>query len=331
MKYNYDLVLEYILSQQDEDGSFITYRINPKQYPNQKVKRIPDPSPFLTANILYSLMCSNDVRFETIIERGQQFLISMGTSGFWRFWPKNTQSDVVPFDLDDTAICSFVLKDKITFDNRKVISRNVDKNGYFYTWLRPSFRFFVSHPSEFSLFIKSIFESFKTLFRKKLLGLSDKEPAVAANVLLYLGQSDKNKKCIEIIIKEVETQDFELQFYEDEICLYYHISRAYKNGISSFQKVSDIICNRIAERVLHDSELTDLHKVMAANVLLDFGGFHDVSSLMIHSLIHSSKFPDKWEADTYFCGKQRIFQAGSPVLTAALLVEAMAKLNRNEK
>lgn len=70
---------------------------------------------------------------------------------------------------------------------------------------------------------------------------------------------------------------------------------------------------------------------MAANVLLDFGGFHDVSSLMIHSLIHSSKFPDKWEADTYFCGKQRIFQAGSPVLTAALLVEAMAKLNRNEK
>jgi hypothetical protein len=322
-------LIQFIISNQNVDGSFSTYRINPKQEPQLKVKLIPDPSPFITANILFSLISTQDEKYSEVIDKGQRFLIEIGYHGFWRFWPKVTQSDIVPFDLDDTAICSFVLKNKMTYDNKSIILKNTDENGYFYTWLKPSLNLIVSNPFKSFLFLRAIVESFQTLFNKKSYNLKDKEPAVAANVLLYLGENASTISCIKKVILEIESNTFDLQFYEDEICLYYHTARAYSCGISSFKQLDSIITNRIITIYKDRPTLTLLKKAMIINVLYDFGLFVEEANQFLLQIFAANLGSSDFETDTYFCTKDRIFQAGSPVLTAALLVEAMAKMNRN--
>ncbi len=322
-------LIQFIVLSQNSDGSFATFRINPKQEPQLKVKLIPDPSPFITANILFSLISTGDDKFSNVIDRGQGYLIKIGDSGFWRFWPKITQSDIVPFDLDDTAICSFVLKNKIVYDNQSIILKNTDSTGYFYTWLKPSLNLIVTKPFQSFLFSKAIIESFKTLFNKKSYNLKDKEPAVASNVLLYLGESEKTISCIEKVIFEIESNSFDLQFYEDEICLYYHVARAYKNGISSFKRLESIIANRVMEISKDKSTLTLFKKAMVINILYDFDLFLEEANEFLSQIINKNLNPSDFETDSYFCTKDRVFQAGSPALTAALLVEAIAKMNRN--
>lgn len=335
MDYGCNLVLEYILSQQDEEGKFPTYKINPVQLPDQKKKLIPDPSPFITANIVYSLHAANVLNQHTFYQKANHFLISqMEQEGYWRFWRFRSKQHTFPFDTDDTGICSFVLNQfGYKLRNKDFLEKNTDFSGYFYTWLIPTFKNLISSPIQSISISKAYLKGFRRMsfFNRNQEHFLDKEPAIAANLILYLGETEKTKRCINQIIHEIQINEFPMNYYMDEFSVYYHIARAYRNGISSFHELGEIICNRVSERVVNDKELNDLNKVMAANILLDYKTFENLSSSLINSIVNCERFPDKWEADTYFCGKQRIFQAGSPVLTAALLVEAMAKLNRNEK
>ena len=88
-------VIQFILSQQEPDGSFPTYESYPVVNPTAGWTRLPDPSPFITANILCSLLQVNDTRLDAAIQRGAQSLIaSKESAGFWRFWPVKSKQHV---------------------------------------------------------------------------------------------------------------------------------------------------------------------------------------------------------------------------------------------
>ena len=69
---------------------------------------------------------------------------------------------------------------------------------------------------------------------------------------------------------------------------------------------------------------------MAANVLLDYELNIALAENLLNSIAESNSFPDKWTTQPYFCSNDKNFLAGSPGLTAAVFVEACAKLNRHK-
>lgn len=333
MRYLNNSLLEYIFSQQEEDGKFPTYKVNPIQYPGQKKKLIPDPSPFITANVLFCLISVQDPKFESQLKRAADFILSqMEAGGYWRFWRFRTRQHTFPFDTDDTGICSHVLKLRnIHLDNQKMLAGNSDRNGYFYTWMIPTFKNLFRRPVTTFKISRAYSKALKrvSFFNRNQEHLLDKEPAIAANVILYLGQNQQTLRCIDQIIAEVKENNFPMHYYNDEVSVFYHISRAYSSGVGAFEALKPVICERIHERFSGMGGEQDLTRAMAANVLLDFGCYPDLAGKLVDDLVHCDRYPGGWEAETYFCGKQRVFLSGSPVLTAALLLEAMTKINRN--
>ena len=321
-------VIQFILSQQEADGSFSTFESYPVVNPAAGWTRLPDPSPFIAANILCSLLYVKDARLDAAILRGAQNLIaSKEGAGFWRFWPVKSRQHPVPLDMDDTCIVLYVLRAcGFEFGNKEILLSNQSEDGYFETWLRPRWKHFFISPSITWGFIKD-YRLASPTHQLKHFDYTDREPAVAANVLLYLGDNDRTKACIRQVITEVTSEKMSLQFYDDEMVVYYHIARAYSNGIRAFGEPADTIAERIRFRFGGISTVeNEMLCAMAANVLLDFGKEPGLAAKLIGLIAEGDSYPDNWKTHAYFCSKDRNFLSGSPALTAAIFVEACTKL-----
>ena len=130
-----DKVLPFIIAQQENAGGFPTYESYPVVNPAAGWTRLPDPSPFITANILFALMQVNDPRLKNVIERGAKSLLaSKEGAGFWRFWPVKSKQHPLPLDMDDTCIALAVLERcGYNFNNRNILLNNQNAEGYFET------------------------------------------------------------------------------------------------------------------------------------------------------------------------------------------------------
>src|ERR1039458_853714 len=97
MKKKIEPVVQFIISQQESDGSFSTYESYPLSNADAGWTKLPDASPFITANILFSLMQLNDVRLDGPIQKAvKSLLASKEGKGFWRFWPVKSKQDATP-------------------------------------------------------------------------------------------------------------------------------------------------------------------------------------------------------------------------------------------
>jgi hypothetical protein len=325
-----DPVLQFITSHQETDGSFPTYESYPVVNPAAGWTKLPDSSPFITANILFSLMQLKDAMLDTVVQKGVKSLISIKEgNGFWRFWPVKSKQHPVPLDMDDTCIVRYILtRYGHRFDNDKVLLNNKNKEGYFETWLKPRFSYLWIAPEEGAGFLKDYIIARPTQ-KLKHFAYNDKEPAVAANALLYFGENEHTKACIDLMIAELKSTTITKQFYEDDIVVYYHIARAFANGVQSFGELGTIIANKILARFNSEtSSINDMLSAMAANVLLDYKTETAQAQKLIDSIAQGKSFPDKWQSHAYFCSKDRNFLSGSPGLTAAVFVEACSKLKR---
>ena len=325
-----DPVIRFILSHQEANGSFPTYESYPVVNPSAGWTKLPDSSPFITANILFALLQLNDARQEESIQRAAQSLIAVQeNNGFWRFWPVKSKQHPVPLDMDDTCIVRYVLaRCGYTYNNAAILLNNQNAEGYFETWLKPRISNFAISPSIAFAFIKDYWVALPTL-KLGHFTYHDKEPAVAANAVLYLGENKNTKACIDLILQEVISGTIPQQFYDDEIVVYYHISRAYVNGISGFEQLGPVIAERIFARLGNLSDVDDeMLWSMAANVLLDYKLHIELAKKMLGLITEGRSYPDKWLSHPYFCSKDRNFLSGSPDLTAAVFIEACAKLSR---
>jgi len=331
MELNTEPVIQFIISQQEVTGSFATYESYPVVNPAGGWSRLPDPSPFITANILFSLLQLKDPRLKPVIEKGtKNLLASKEGAGFWRFWPVKSRQHPLPLDMDDTCIVSTVLtRCGHHFNNSNILLNNKNDEGYFETWLSPRLSNLFASPAVTYSFFKDYLLASPT-HKLRYFSYRDKEPAIAANALLYLGENNQTKACINQIVKEVTSGTMPRKFYDDDVVIYYHISRAYANGINSFKELSNTIAQRLAQRFTM-SEENVLLRCMAANILLDFGLELKLAEDLLLSVANSECYPDKWLTVAYFCSNDKNFLAGSPALAAAVFAEGCAKLNRKKQ
>ena len=323
IKEAHDLAIDYLLKRQSPNGEFKSLECYPLMG-DPIVWKYAKPSPFVHANILYGLLHSNDNRANVILEKGADFLLSrMEYNGFWRFWQIEQGINNVPLDLDDSSISSFVLQKlgKASLSNRKLISSNTHRNGYFKTWLSPSiwnFKMWNALRKEQAYFLPTIIGG--------MLEMDDDEPGVAANVVLYLGQSKKTSNCISMIIEEITNGGFKQQFYDNKWCVYYHISRAFYHGISAFHQLKAQFENEIKEASISASNTFD--SLLMLNIAVNMKMDAEVLEPLLEKLLFNDEILNSaWEPYRYFTSKNRMFYGGAPELTAALFIESSSKLN----
>ncbi len=324
MKYNIDSVIEFILVGQNEDGSFNTYELYPVVKPQDDWSKLADSSPFISANILHALMMTENPSIQSNIEKGGLNLLHHKERGdYWRFWPLKSKQHPVALDVDDTSICSFVLQ-KLGYklNNKKVLSYNINEKGYFNTWIQPTWRILLSNPILYFGLVHDYNLSKPTVAAAEF-SFDDYEPAVAANVLLYMGDNIQTRLCMQLIIEEIRNSKIKLEFYADEVIVYYHVARAFANGVEYLGTLSEVITSRIEKRFSKNQKIeTNLHKALAASVLGYFQSSSLLASKLIEEISNTCGKNNDWKCEPYFASKDRNFLAGSPELTAAFFVEA---------
>ena len=322
-------VVEFILSLQEADGSFPTYEAYPIVNPAAGWTKLPVASPFITANILFSLLQLDSPNLNDAIYRGvKSLLASKEGIGFWRFWPLKSKQHPVPLDMDVTCMVLFILKRcGYSFDSDKVLLENKSAGGYFETWLGPRISMW-PFPVVALSFLKD-YQLTKPTQKLGYFSFDDKEPAVAANVLLHLGENRDTQPCINLTIDEVKTGFIPKQFYLDDIVVYYHIARAFANGVQSFKELGPVIAGRISSLFSSAGNIEDdMLCVMAANVLLNFNLEIELAEKLISNITNGKSYPNNWYCSPYFCSKDHNFVSGAPALAAALFVEACVNLKR---
>lgn len=327
--YRLQEVLNYVIASQQADGGFPTYEYFPVWKPQNGWTVLPTSSPFITSNILYSLLEIGDNSLDAVIQKGCSFLLdNMEFGGYYRFWPFKSKQHAVPLDMDDTSVSSYILERcGKPVDNKAILHLNRNAKGYYYTWLVPAKFLLKQQPKMAARFALACAQGVFTRILRHYF-YTDYEPGVAANALLYLGQTPETQPCIQLIIDEILANKYHLKFYEDELAVYYHIARAYKHGITNFGVLIPTIMQRIKTRISTGAYISELSRGMAANTLIDFCVETDLATDIILTIAQGGMCPDKWLPQTYFASRDRNFLAGSPQYTAIVYAEACSKLLR---
>lgn len=312
--------IELIEKEQLPSGEFPTY----EYYPNspeleKKGWHIADSSPFVHSNIVGSLMNLKNIKFPKQIEKAVEFIVQKKEIGdVWRFWEIGEHKNNVPADIDDTAICSLVLKQKgIKLNNVELMLGN-EKNGIILTWFLPQFKILFSKPS---LAVKLWKERkyYQPTIDSKMLSENDFELGVMANALAYLGENKKTTKAIDYCIKKWESGNYNQFFYNNELVISFHLARAYYHGISAFKKLEKSILKNIQNNY-NTFELTEL--ILSGLILKYFKCDTDLRKRLQGKIIEiteekSFEFPQF----PYFTSKDRNYVAGSNCLVASWFLE----------
>jgi len=319
--------LDFVAKGQLSNGEFRTLLYFPGRSENGWI--YSGPSVFITACIGIALLDSTDGTATNVSQRAAGFVHSqMEKRGLWRFYPHNGLFRFnTPMDVDDTALASYLLKRcNIEFpDNRKLMLMQLDGNGAFLVWFLPRFRYLAT-PSLFWSLCADLRHSLTTFFPMEgrteapLIRYDDHEHAVTANALLYLGKGPETQRSINHLTEDLLfAPSFDQLFYPDMLFTYFHVSRAYREGIEDLGNLKARVVNHIAAM---PSDADILCHAVALITLMNFGA--DIQSAMSHAHIIAaaphevlaSPFP-------YFCTKDRNMLGGSSELTCAFVYEAL--------
>lgn len=260
-----------------------------------------DSSVFTTAQIMYCLSFIPNSTVDEMIKKSRSFLSDELTGpGLFQYYSSRNSRNLA-FDLDDTSCASFSLRNTHPFIqlryNISHIINNRNRDGLFYTWL--------GIPEE----------------------KNDVDSVVNANVICYLGacQEIENSVAwlIDTVLKGKERKSY--HFYLDDLFLYYAISRAYFNGVTSLYETKETIFKRILERQSADGSFgDDLITAVAMSTLLNFGCKNKYVLEKTGEYLISRQFEDgSWGKIALFIGPESFY--GSEELTTALCLEALAR------
>lgn len=262
---------------------------------------------FVTSCILYCLRFLDDPGAAAMKQAAYRFLISeMIYPGLWTYFSSTSPTQSNP-DLDSTACASFLLKeihpDIGVERNLDIILANRNESGLFFTWLG------------------------------KAEGPNDIDSVVNANVLLYLGEREETRAASDYLIatvadrKEAETY----YYYLDNLALYYAVSRAYFNGVTSLGEARDRIVSNIGANRRDDGSFgNELLTALALCSLLNYGcGDLEVLGGGVENLVSAQLDDGSWPRIAYYAGpvppKPLARWYGSEELTTALCLEALVR------
>ena len=303
------------------NGEFPTY----EYYPNTEELRpkgwhITAPSPFVHANVVLSLINLKNIGLESVIVKGTEFIQSQKEYGdVWRFWQFGSAANNVPPDADDTAICSAVLESVgKKLENRKLLEANIEANGVLKTWISPKLSDFFMRPRLSYKWWREK-QYYQPTVDANLFNLNDFELGVMANTLLYLGENSITKPSVELCIDLWKDNKGTNHFYNNDMVIAYHIARAYKRGIASFEKLSADILERIEIRF----NTLSFPELLLAGLCIKYFKLTTNMGNRIADRVKSSVVEEDFVFPHfgYFTSKDRNYVAGSPMLLVCWFLE----------
>jgi hypothetical protein len=250
--------LDFLQGAQLDHGEFSTYGCEDHEMTLCEF----DSSPFVTAQVLYSIKDIGDMRADRMAASGADFLISEKESvGIWRYWSSRNSKEIEP-DLDDTAVISYVVTQRqIPLDNVNVFENN-RKDELFMTWI----------------------------------GVADNDVdcVVNANVLLYLG--DRYQGVCTYINDAIAKGEGCSTYYPDQLALYYAVSRA--KNVSCLRENRDTVVRRIISQEPADA----LQAALTANTLMNFGYKGRELDAAIESLVREQRSDGSWPRVQFYLG-----------------------------
>ena len=326
IKMRRQAALQLIRAEAGAFGHVPTYQNFPHFEPKKdKGWHYTFPSPFVHANVLYSLLNSRDDKAMVLARDLSGFLVDgMEKGGIWRFWPLDNCENPVPPDVDDTAICSFVLRKLGSpVDNEEILRSRITPDGRLLTWIMPDGRLFWKSPLLLWRLWREKQQVLPTL-ASGMLHPDDAEVGVTANVLMYLGEGQETEPVVQRCISDWRSGTDAFNFYENGIVVAYHLARALHEGISGFGILKDDLVQLIEKESPQQSLPELLLSALSLRYLGETGSLTDYVTARIinHCITEKEIFVNH----PYFTSKDRVFFAGSPCLTAAWFLEATAEL-----
>ncbi len=273
--------------------------------PGLEDQYLPDSTPFVTSLVLYCLGFVNGPKANEMTRKAVNFLIEeMEPPGVWRYWTSRTKQRPTP-DLDDTSCASFVLKKYHPhLDNIGIILANRNDQGLFCTWIKDD------HTAK-----------------------NDVDSVVNANVLLYLGEREETRAVCDylnhIVLNDQEEGSY--WYYLDHLALYYMMSRAYFNGVSSLREARDAVVNKTISRQQKDGSFgNDLNTALAVCALFNFEyNNRAVLDSAIDYILNHQRKDGAWSRVAFYTGPEaplpHSFWFGSEELTTGFCIEALAR------
>jgi hypothetical protein len=147
----------------------------------------------------------------------------------FHYWPKGHEVNVVPVDIDDTALASIVLAAcGHDIDNRDILLANRDPHGMFYTWLTPKRR-----PVNWQHLRRDWRQAFKRwekspVFSREKQRSHDVDGGINANALAWLGEFEGDEKVVGRLLQILrEGREAHCdRYYDEPFAILYFFSKA---------------------------------------------------------------------------------------------------------
>jgi hypothetical protein len=331
--------IDFLEQHQLQNGAFRSYFSN-----NDKMEEydnpnngwcIQDDSIFTTILLGSSLLfLNNNNKVEQILTKLTDFLLTQRKTGsIWNHYNKNHNLyQLCPFDVDDTACASALLKQKnISFpSNISLLLSNRNRKKLFYTWFTLRFRLNLNIEAlkialrEFKNPVKSLI-----FWNRMECSRNDVDAVVNANVLYYLGKRKETLPIINhiiAIIKKGNEANCD-KWYCNIFTVYYFISRNYFNSITEFESIRHIIIDRIMDNLNTDGSfgVSTLDTALAICTLLNLKYSGKLNST-INNLINVQLPAGNWEKSVfYYNGPKKLVGFGSEALNTAICLEALSR------
>jgi hypothetical protein len=295
--------IDFLFQNQLPDGEFPSFRINARTGDDNWT---PDSAIFPTALIAHSLRFLEGQKVHGISNRAKEFLKDeMHPPGFWKYWSKKSGIPIDP-DLDDTCCAAAVLAEdspRILEQNGPAILENRNRDGLFYTWIKPD--------------------------RDRD---NDIDSVVNANVLFYLKEFEGAQKVVDYLLAVISAnrEEESYWYYLSPSALYYMIARAWAGGAKRLETSSDIIVGKITQNRLAGGTFeNEIETAMGLCSLLYFA--NDNSAAMraaAEYLVNCQHADGSWPRRQFYAGPPppapRSVWFGSEALTTAFCLEALS-------
>ena len=335
--------VDFLVEKQLPTGEFATFLGHDRNLAG----RIHDSSPFITAHVLHALRRVNQPGIAEMARKAIVYLKSekeMG--GVWRYYSKRQWKHCrIPPDLDDTACASHALRlyGETAPRNEWIFQSCRNEEGLYLTWIEPrekrsllSRLWWVRSLGEWvaKRETPSKPESMLGVERFQLesdaVPLTDCDPVVNANVLLYLGDQPDTLPIVaylENVIKNGPPDRYSL-YYHNPISLFYTVSRAYASGATSLKALGTMILEKTeAIQQMDGSWGGPLYTAMGVSVLLSFSGDQTKIEKGVAQLLSRQSKDGSWRAEAFYSGPAEFW--GCEELTSATVIEALNRFTED--
>jgi hypothetical protein len=333
--------INFLRNAQLASGEFRTFLGSDPQMSNS----LFDSSPFVSTFVVYGLSHIDHAAAGTMIAKALAFLgREMEVGGVWRYYGRNQYKHRrVPPDLDDTACASYALQSngKQAPRNRWLFRANRDEAGRFLTWVTPRPETSLLSPVRLRCVLGDLQaersrrkaprpvvanDSRLLATENDPVPIEDIDPAVNANVVLYLGEGSDTARAIHWLKAMIrgEAPMPESLYYKDILALYYMVARACRHSAPSLvESGKRLVELTVMRRTADETFGSSLSTALAASVLLTFDWENSLLRDAVDFIVRHQCSDGSWDVAPFYSGPTEFW--GSPELTTAFCIEVLAR------